>query len=190
MITTPDIIDSIVTIIVGSVALIVYLLSKRHEKRSAATIIIMDIRHAENVVLSILEKGFVDINTKNVLQENNWSKYKHLFAADFSQDDYASFNRFFDSCVEMADARNRLREVFYSNLTAKAQILQNELFKINSSPSNEEERKRLIDKINQESCVFDPSEPRDRMIRNLQLMGRLSNTIAFEKLKSKAGIKS
>lgn len=185
-----DLVNSFVTLFVGGIALIVYWLSKRHEKKSAATIVIMDIRHAESVVLSILEKGYVDIATKDVLLENNWSKYKHLFAADFSQDDYAAFNRFFDSCVEMSDARKRLREVFYSSLITKSEILQSYLFSLEDNDDYTQNREALINRVNGESYVFDPSEPKDRMIKNLQLMGRLSSTVAFDKLKKKAGIKS
>ena len=99
-----DIINSVVTGIVGLVAFVVYWLQKREIKRNAATIVVMDIRHAEQVVQSILEKGMVDRFLKNILSENNWAKYKHLFASDLSSDDFAAFNRFFDSCVDISDA--------------------------------------------------------------------------------------
>lgn len=185
-----NILNSIATIVVGFTAIIVYKITKHHEKKNAAIIIVMDIRHAEQVVLSILEKGAIDISTKDVLLENNWSKYKHLFASDFSHDDFAVFNRFFDSCVEMSDARKRMREIFYSNLNEKARILQNKILNIKNpeDPESQVLRKKLIDEINTESYVFDPNEPKNRMLQNLQLMGRLSTTVAFEKLKRKAGI--
>ena len=54
------IINGIATILVGAIALLVYLLGKHNDKKSAATIIVMDIRAAELVVISILEKGVVD----------------------------------------------------------------------------------------------------------------------------------
>ena len=83
----------------------------------------MDIRHAEQVVVSLLERGFIDRESlKPILHENNWVKYKHLFAADFSYDDFSAINRFFDSCVEIAEARKRMNEVFYSAITAKAAL--------------------------------------------------------------------
>jgi len=107
---SPDIINSIVTFLVGFVAIGVYWLTKRAERRNAATIVVMDIRHAEQVVLSILEKGIVDKSLKNILYENNWGKYKHLFATEFSYDDFAAFNRFFDACIEIAEARMRMGE--------------------------------------------------------------------------------
>ena len=94
--------DSLVTFIVGLVALATYWLTKRHEKQNAAAIIIMDIRHAEQVVVSIIERGSIDRNLKPILTENNWAKYKHLFASRFSYDDLASLNRFFDACVEIS----------------------------------------------------------------------------------------
>src|SRR5690606_30326637 len=94
--------DSMVILIVGGVTILVFWLTKRSEKRNAATVIVMDIRHAEQVVQSLLEKGNIDKSLKRVLSENNWGRYKHLFATTFSPDDFAAFNRFFDACVEIS----------------------------------------------------------------------------------------
>ena len=188
----PEMINSIVTFIVGLVALVVYWLTKRAEKRAAATIIVMDIRHAEQVVLSILEKGAVDRVMKNILYENNWVKYKHLFASDFSQDDFSAFNRFFESCVEIAEARKRMVDVFYANINAKVDVMHQKIFEIENllSVDGQAKKEEIIKKINLEEEFFDPDEPKRRILHNLQLMGRLSNTVAFEKLKKIAGIRT
>lgn len=150
----------------------------------------MDIRHAEQIVLSILEKQVIDRTLKDILLENNWAKYKHLFASDFSHDDFAAFNRFFVACTEIADARRRMLEIFYANLNAKAAIVQQKLLEIDNPQSAEGQAKKqqLIAAVNSEEFVFEPHEPRGRILSSLQLMGRLSNTIAFEKLKKIAGI--
>ena len=189
----PEIFNSIVTLVVGLVGLValgVYWLTKRGEKQNAATIVVMDIRHAEQVVLSILEKGVVDRTLKNILSENNWAKYKHLFASEFSYDDFAAFNRFFDSCVEIADAKKRMNEVFYASLYAKTSIAQQKILDIQNISSAEAqlEKQKIIEAINAEEFVFEPKEPKERVFRSLQLMGRLSNTVAFEKLKKIGGI--
>lgn len=183
-------IDSIVTLVVGTTAFIVYWMTKSHEKRNAATMIIMDIRHAEQVIQSILEKGSIDTFMKDVITENNWSKYKHLFASKFSQDDFASFNRFFDSCVDISVARSKMLDVFHAGLCAKAEKVQQMLLDIEnpSSPEGQQKRDRVISHICTEVFVFDPDDPKARIYRGLQLMGRLSNTVAFEKLKKIAGI--
>lgn len=187
---SPDHLNAVVTFVVGLVALAVYWLTKRAEKRNAATIVVMDIRHAEQVVLSILEKQVIDRTLKDILLENNWAKYKHLFASDFSHDDFAAFNRFFVACSEIADARRRMLEIFYSNLNAKASFAQQKILEINNLQSAEGQAKRqqIIEAINSEDFVFEPGEPRARILASLQLMGRLSNTIAFEKLKKLGGI--
>jgi hypothetical protein len=187
---TPEIINSIVTFVVGLFAIGVYLAAKRGEKRNAATIVVMDIRHAEQVVLSLLEKGSVDKSLKIILSENNWAKYKHLFASSLSSDDFAAFNRFFDACVDITDARKRMWEVFNANLTAKASFAQQKILSVKntSTPEGQAEKQQAIAEINGESFVFDPQEPKDKIFQSLQLMGRLSNTVAFEKLKKIAGI--
>jgi len=187
----PEIFNSIVTLIVGLVAFVIYWLTKRTEKRNAATIVVMDIRHAEQVVESILERG-IDKSLKSILHENNWAKYKHLFASDFSYDDFAAFNRFFDACVEIADAKRRMMEVFYANLTSKASIAQEKIFSIEnlSTPEGQARKQQVTSEIDSEIFVFDPYEPKARVRQSLELMGRLSNSVAFEKLKRVGGIKS
>lgn len=180
-----ELINGGITLVAGGFAYMVYYLKKSSEKRNAAIIVLMDIRHAEQIVQSILEKGAVDINLKNILLENNWGKYKHLFASDFSYDDFAAFNRYFDSCVEISDARQRIMEVFLANLTAKASVAQQKLLDISNgdTPGGREKREAEIKKINAESFTFAPDEPTVKIFQSVQLMGRLSNTVAFEKLR-------
>lgn len=188
----PEYINSVVTFLVGVIALLVYWLTKKNEKRNAATIIAMDVRHAEQVVLSILEKGAVDTLLKNIITENNWNKYKHLFASDFSQDDFSAFNRFFDYCIEISEARRDMLVIFNRALVAKAEHVQQLLLNVDNpaSPQGQEARQLIITKANQENFVFDPDSPKSKILRSLQLMGRVSNTVAFEKLKRIAGIKA
>jgi hypothetical protein len=132
-------------------------------------------------VLSILEKGMVDKSLKNILYENNWGKYKHLFASEFSYDDFAAFNRFFDACVEIADARRRMGEVFYASLTAKASIAQQKIFAIEniSTPEGQTKKQQVIAEIDNETFVFDPQEPKTRIFRSLQLMEKYWGQSAF-----------
>jgi len=49
-------------------------------------------------------------------------------------------------------------------------------------------KQQVIVEIDSETFVFEPIEPKTRVFQSLQLMGRLSNTIAFEKMKKLAGI--
>lgn len=186
----PEYFNSAMTFLVGLIALVVYRLGKMHEKSNAATIVIMDIRHAEQVVQSILEKGNVDTSLKNILVANNWEKYKHLFANNFSQDDFSAFDKFFGACSEICEARNNMLSVFYAGLTAKAEIAQKMILEVASpnTPEGQARRTEIINNINNEVWNFEPDDPKARIFRSLQLMGRLSNTIAFEKLKKISGM--
>ncbi|EPU7923667.1 hypothetical protein [Vibrio parahaemolyticus] len=181
----------IVTLLAGLVALVVYLLAKRNEKRSAATILLMDIRNAESIVVSILDKG-LDYWTKEILVENNWNKYKHLFVRGFSNDEILAFNRFFDSCDEMSDARKRMRNLFYVTLETKAELMQQKIYDLDNPFSLEGQQKRaeIAAMINSEVDMFHANEPKDRFMKNLQLMGKLSYCSGFTKLKKIAGEKA
>ena len=185
------ILNSVATFIVGFSALYIYTLSKKHEKESASMIVVMDIRHAESVVHSILEQGSINVSIKEIMSENNWTKYKHLFARDFSQDDFSAFNKFFDSCVEMSDARQRIREVFYTTINEKARLLQTKVYSIEDllSEGGQKKVQKYLKEINSAQPLFDPDEPKDRMMQNLRIMGTLSGTTAYAKLKRIAGEK-
>ena len=181
---------NLVTPLVGLVAIYVYKVSKKDEKKSASAIITMDIRHAELVVLSIKERNVIDRHVKAILQENNWEKYKHLFVNDISSDDFVSFNRFFDSCVEIADARKRMKDVFYTSVNAKATLMQQKIFDISNldTPEGQKEREKIMHFINVETSDFNPLDPVYIVRQNIDLMGNLTNTIAFQKLKKLAGL--
>jgi hypothetical protein len=181
---------NLVTPLVGLVAIYVYKVSKKDEKKSASAIITMDIRHAEQVVLSIKERNVIDRHVKAILQENNWEKYKHLFVNDISSDDFVSFNRFFDSCVEIADARKRMKDVFYTSVNAKATLMQQKIFDISNldTPEGQKEREKIMHFINVETSDFNPLDPVYIVRQNIDLMGNLTNTIAFQKLKKLAGL--
>ena len=83
-----------------------------------------------------------------------------------------------------------MNEVFYASLNAKTSIAQQKILDIQniSSPEGQQEKQKIIAAINAEEFVFEPNEPKERVFRSLQLMGRLSNTVAFEKLKKIGGI--
>lgn len=183
-----EVLTNSIPIVVGFAALFVYKLSKRTEMRNAAAIVVMDIRNAEQVVRSILERGKVEKSQKNVLVENSWGKYKHLFASKFSYDDFVAFNQFFDTCIEIAEAKRRMDALFDVSLTAKASILQQKIFSIKelSSAKGQAERNQVIEEINKEEYVFSPNEPMNVITRGINLVGLLSNTEAFRKLRNTA----
>lgn len=180
--------NAAVTFLVGITAFVVYLVQKHHEAQNAARIIIADVRHAEQVVVAILERGQIDIWSKDLLRENNWAKYKHLLARFLSSDDLVAFNRFFLAAAQMSDALQRMREVHYAALDEKARITQQELTKVIWVDDADYSKKvnEIMNRINRSDPMFQPDEPRSRYFVNLQQMGRLSTTYGFSAMKKLA----
>jgi hypothetical protein len=166
-------------------------MTKLHEKRNAATVIVMDIRRAEQVVVSLIERGVIDRSLKTILFENNWAKYKHLFASDLTSDEFAALNRFFESCVEIAEAKQRMNDLFNATINAKAVLLQEKILAIDlpDSEDGKKEREKLIKQFNDEGYVFEPHEPKMRVGQNLNLLGRPSSSSAFVKLRKIARLR-
>lgn len=185
-----DLFSGGVTFVVGLFAFLVYWLQKRAEKRSAAIVLIMDIRHTEQVISSVLERNTFDIWMGNPVGLVNWEKSKHLFASDLSSDEFSAFNRFFLAAGEISQAREDMRRVFMAGLEAKAAAVQERLCALNCESTNyDDDRKVIIETSSRENYMFDPDEPKNRLVRSLQSMGRLSNNHGFIKLKRIADMK-
>lgn len=184
--------NAFVTLVVGFVALVVYLLQKRAELSDASNIILMDIRHAEQALTHLLERQVIDKNIKPLMIDNNWAKYKHLFASRFSQDDFEAFNRFFVACASVSEAHRRMNEVFYAGILAKAAYVQQQLMEVNDPESEDGQilRGKIITRAEKESYLFDPDEPKKIVMNNLSVLSRLSTSVAFHKLSRMAAKKS
>lgn len=184
--------NAFVTFVVGFVALVVYRMQKSAELSDASNIILMDIRHAEQAISHLLERQVIDKNIKPLLVDNNWAKYKHLFASRFSQDDFEAFNRFFFACAAVSDAHKRMSEVFYAGILAKAAYIQQQLMEVENPESEDGKLRRefIINRASKEEYLFDPNEPKTIVMSNLNALSRLSTTVAFHKLSRMAAKKS
>jgi hypothetical protein len=184
-----DIANGLVTLVVGLVALLVYILQRRAERKSAAILLIMDIRHAERVITEVLQRNSFDRFMGKVQGATNWEVHKHLFASLLSTDDLVSFNKFFLACSEISEARADMRAIFMSNLNSKAQAAQGRLCSLDpESQGYQIERAKIINVVSAESWVFDPDDPKERIVKSIQVMGRLTHTPGFIRLKKIAGM--
>jgi hypothetical protein len=182
-------VNGAVTVIVGLVALLVFKLQQYERRKSAAIILIMDIRHAEQVIGEVLHRNSFDRFMGNIHGAKNWEQNKHLFVSDLSTDDLSHFNKFFLACSEISEARTDMRSSFMTNINAKATVVQELLCRLDAnSESYHQERSVIIQRIEAENYFFNPGDPVDRVIRSIQVMGRLTQTNGFARLKSIAGM--
>lgn len=141
---TTDYISSSVTLLVGSVALIVYLRQRRDEKRDAANSILLEIQHAERVIDKVrdfVRKGSLDVDIV-VLQADSWVKYKHLFSRDFDKDEWDSITEFYSKAKLLDNA------IEYNNKGFSADVDQ---IRMNKQRILADFTKDLIDELGKSS---------------------------------------
>jgi hypothetical protein len=197
--TIADWLNPVVTLLAGVIALGVYYSQNAREKKNAAIILVMDIRYTEGIFNKIkLEEIKIDRRLTTIMVENNWAKYKHLFVQEFSQDDFEVFNAFFMRCSDISRARDKVVELFYHNLFAKAEIYQQKILDIVApSPSSSGgiatvnlERRNIVHKaIYDETFTFGADEPEKHIEYIIKIIKMPSNTPSFEKLKKIAEMK-
>lgn len=181
--------NGVVTFVVGLVALMVYWLQRRAERRGAAIILIMDIRHAERVIGDVLQRNTFDRYMGNIQGAKNWDATKHIFVSSLSTDDLVAFNKFFLACSEISDARTDMRSIFMASLTSKCAVAQERLCSLDpNDPDYVRKRNEIIGLVETDSYFFNPADPIDRVVKNIQVMGRLTHTPGFRRLKKIAGM--
>jgi len=181
-----------VTFLVGSFVIYLYIKQKNDYKRDAASIILMEIRHAEKVVERMKMSGItVSVSIDSILPTNNWSKYNYLFIKDFDQDELELINNFYNQC-SLID--NALMQINLSRqLEQKANYIHQSLVQMArdsiSDADFENKKNQFLPRIEKESYVFKPRAPLDEIVKGLNNLRFVTTTTAGEKMKRIARIK-
>jgi len=101
MVTFSDFITPITTVIVGSVAYVVYLRQKRDVKRDAANIILIEIINAERQLSLILSADRpTELPKLLTMPNHSWDQYKYHFVKDFKQNEWDKITMFYSRCLK------------------------------------------------------------------------------------------
>lgn len=175
--------SGIATILTGAVAIYLYKRQIAHEKRNAAITLVLEIRQTEQKVSTILHTKIIKM--ERIPFTGNWDRYKHFFSSDLSYDDFALFNRFFESILNISDASQKRIDIHYAGLTAKAATAQELLLNISKNTEEEYkiEREKIISLINKEEFLFQPDDPLRIIIESIEKIEMPSTTLAFSKLR-------
>ncbi|PIU80466.1 MAG: hypothetical protein CO140_00800 [Candidatus Moranbacteria bacterium CG_4_9_14_3_um_filter_40_7] len=116
---------ALVTLMVGGVAISLYLVQKSNRKRDAARIIVQEIRRAEDIISDYKKMGSYQFE-KKIIATNSWAKNIHLFVGDLDNDELDKISDLY-STGEYLD--NLVREI--SQITLKDEVERGkELIKI------------------------------------------------------------
>jgi hypothetical protein len=115
--------QTLIILLTGLVAFVIYFLNKRVEKKDAARIIINEIRLAENTIKQIKNsKTITELSI--ILPNNTWDSKKHLFLNKLDQDELNLINDFYYKCTYAEQYRKIYYELRNNAVLVKSTYLQ------------------------------------------------------------------
>lgn len=177
--------------VVGYLAYLVYELEQINRLKSAAKIIILDVRNAEEALAGVHGGANYSAWSKFSVIENNWPKLKQHFITLLTTDEFRIFDHFFHAWSEVVSAKNRFEGNQYSAILAKSEYTQQKLLDLWAENPADLELKRnaIIARANAETFLFEPNLPQSQLSHFLSLLRPLSGTTGFEKLRKTAGMR-
>ena len=118
--------DKIGVILVGGIALLVYVLQKRDVKKNAATLVVTQIESLKEKIANIVEiisnnqlNATSIYETLDILDDNQWNKYKHLFVGDIDANSLRIIDSFYEDVALIREqlilAKKIQQNVFFNN---------------------------------------------------------------------------
>ena len=111
---------AIVTLSVGTVAYIIYIVQIRDKKREAANIILLEIQSAERKLVQIKSSLAIDPpslpNDLRLLPTENWSAHRYLFIRDFDRDEWDALTGFYNKCELIDETIKYNNAAFWSDV--------------------------------------------------------------------------
>lgn len=110
----------LITILVGSVAFIIYSKQKDDKKRDAANILFIEITNAETIMKTAKENLEKKLPSEYALSSEampteNWSNYKYLFVRDFERLEWDAISDFYNKAQLFNQAVNHNKSFFQKN---------------------------------------------------------------------------
>lgn len=189
----------VVTFLVGIVAMILYFQQKNDFKGDTASIILMEIRQAEESIekLKVLPEN--NLNSSIILlPTNNWNEYKYLFIKDLDQDELGLVNHFYSECSQIDKAVSQLN--ISSQLEQKANHIHQTIVNLAKEVSDieggnleltendlhkkfKDKKDKFIKIISRDGFRFVPTLPIQEALIGLNAIEKVTVTSAGSKLK-------
>lgn len=203
-----NIIQSVITLLVGGFAIGLYIKQKIDEKQNAARIILIEVQNAEQELEKIretLRKNTLDIDAF-CMPNNSWQKYYHLFSKELDRTEWDAISDFYRRATMIDQAIKYNNSLFANDVEEirgnKQRMLAdyvNEVIKEASVPNqntevlskNFNERIKIFDQIymsKQGEFAYRPQKPIDDARIYIEGINKISLTSIGQKLKKIAKI--
>jgi len=161
-----NLLQTLVTLLVGYVAYLVYQKQRKDLKKDAATNILLEIQNAEKAIGKVrdsVRNGRLEIDY-TIIQNDAWKQYQHLFTREFDKDEWEAISEFFNKS-KLLDEAIRYNHLAFGNdveqIRANKQRILADFAKdlINKSiekiPLGQDEIAKLINEFENKIKAFD-----------------------------------
>lgn len=172
---------ALVTLLVGTFAIIIYIKSKQDYKRDIVMAVLVEIRNAEELVEKLIA-GERPINLV-LIPVRNWNRYNYLLVKDFDEDELNLINDFFARCSVIDKSLPQLSTA--SQIEQKAKSIQDALVQLaKEDPENYQIKKIQLTTIMQrEDYSFSPLAPAQEITNALNNFRFITTSSVDIKLK-------
>ena len=203
-----NLLQTIVTLIAGLIALYIYTRQRRDNKKAAANSIFLEIQHVERCIPKAKEavrRGDLNNLNFNILREDAWSKYSQMFSTDFDNDEWETITDFYQTARQLDNAITESNDAFGKDVSQirinKQRIIANITKDVIDGASGDD-TETILQNYNQKLDVFDklymsrqgefaytPAKHKNDAEKCLEDLQKISITSIGTKLKKIIGVK-
>lgn len=175
-------ITSSMTLLVGLFVFIIYRFEKNDKEKTAASIILEEIREIEKEIDKLKDKGYIRGVPVN-LSTKSWFSYRYIFVKYLNIYELSQIELFFVRTELLNELLKERKNLFAHTMKVKASIVQESLAKFAiEDKDNEEKVKRLHEKFEAGHYWFEPTIYQDETKSLLSLYSSISTTTIGNKL--------
>jgi len=179
--------NGLATLLAGSLALLVYLYSKRDRKIEATNIILNEIYTAEREIKNIKNNKIIT-DYSFILPSNHWDQYQHLFVKNFDPDEINKISDFFKACSLAEESIKLIKSYLIIAMDQKSRNIQDKILNLmgdNDYKTNYElKRDEILKVFHNENYFFMPNAPKEKLFDYLKNINELSVSPVGTKLKN------
>ena len=153
--------QTVVTLLVGFIAFYIYTRQRKDSKRASANSIYLEIQHIERCIPKVkkaVRQGGLNNLDFNILREDAWSKYSHMFSSDFDKDEWETITDFYQNARLLDEAILQSNKAFgedVAQIRVNKQRIIADMTKDMLDGSSSSEAEDAIQAYNQKLDIFD-----------------------------------
>lgn len=183
-----NLLNSLVTFVVGLFAFVIYFLNKREQVKTGAILVLNEIRNAEKCFKDYsTNKDFLKFVPQSI-STDSWSRYQHLLSSRFDEDQRQEIIKFFENIIAFKQIITEWRQLHSNSLSSKTNKMQEKLIDLAHESNGDNEnyeikKKQITDIIHSDPYWFEPNMFKTIMEQIMSNYGKISTSTTGQKLK-------